>query len=219
MVRIFIGLALMAALAACAEHRDYLSAHYLDQYAESDPRPAQFHECHGFSCAVPSPVSLQPADWRRVRAIFMPPSKDAGSERRRIASAVALMQRLVGAQTGTSAHQWTHKDMMILPNLGDPTQLDCIDEAVNTWTYMRMMERDGLFRFNHVASLAFAGSPLDPNPRNAAVLQERDGTYYVLDPSLVDSGVAPPVLPLTAWLASWPPDLSAFDGGGLPGRK
>lgn len=209
----------MAALAACAENRDHLSAHYLDQYAEPDPRPVQFRECHGFSCAFPSRVSLRPANWRRVHAEFTPPAKDAATERRRIAAAVALMQRLVGAQTGTSAHQWTHKDMMILPNLGDPTQLDCIDEAVNTWTYMTMMERDGLFRFHHVASLAFAGSPVDPNPRNAAVLQERGGTYYVLDPSLVESGVAPPVLPLADWLESWPPDLARYDGAGLPSRK
>ncbi len=216
MLRIFTGLALMAVLAACAEPRDHLSAHYLDQYAESDPQPAHFRECHGFACAVPSRVSLRPADWRRVRAMFTPPAKDAATERRRIAAAVALMQRLVGAQTGTSAHQWTHSDMMILPNLGDPTQLDCIDEAVNTWTYMTMMERDGLFRFHRVASLAFAGSPVDPNPRNAAVLQERDSTYYVLDPSLVESGAVAPVLPLPAWLDSWPPDLSRFDSAGLP---
>jgi hypothetical protein len=216
MVRILTGLILMLVLAGCAEHRDQLSAHYLDQYAESGPRPEHFRECHGFSCAVVSRVSLAPAEWRRVRAMFTPPPKDAAAERRRIAAAVALMQRLVGAQTGTSAHQWTHKDMMILPNFGDATQLDCIDEAVNTWTYMTMMERDGLFRFHHVASLAFAGLPTDPNPRNAAVLQERGGTYYVLDPSLVDAGATVPVLPLAAWLDTWPPVMSHFDGAGLP---
>ena len=215
MVRIVTGLALMVALAACAEQRDHLSAHYLDQYAETDPRPADFRECHGFACAAPSRVSLRPPDWRRVRAMFVPPAKDAAAERRHIASAVALMQRLVGAQTGTAVHQWTHRDLMILPNLGDTSQLDCIDEAVNTWTYMTMMERDGLFRFHRVGTLAFAGSPADPNPRNAAVLQERGGAYYVLDPSLVDAGVVPPALPLEAWLDSWPPDLSRFDAAGL----
>ncbi|HWE77537.1 MAG TPA: hypothetical protein VG270_03355 [Pseudolabrys sp.] len=104
--------------------------------------------------------------------------------------------------------------MMILPNLGE-TQLGCIDEAVNTWTDMTMMGRGGLLRFHHVAPLAFAGSPIDPNPRNAAVLQEHGRAYYGLDPSLVDSGVAP-VLPLAAWLDSWPPELARFDGAGLP---
>ena len=88
------------------------------------------------------------------------------------------MQKLVGAQTGTAVHQWTHKDMDILPNRSDPTQLDCIDEAVNTWTYMTMMERSKLFRFHRVAQLSNAGTLTDP--RNTAVLQETGGGYFAL---------------------------------------
>jgi hypothetical protein len=127
------------------------------------------------------------------------------------------MQRLVGAQTGTAVHQWTHKDMVILPNRGDRTQLDCIDGAVNTWTYMTMMERGNLFRFHRVAQLSNAGSLTDP--RNTAVLQENGGGYYAIDPSIVDFGTPPPVIPLTAWLGSWPPDLSENDAQPKPDRK
>jgi hypothetical protein len=55
---------------------------------------------------------------------------------------------LSGDRPGTAAHQGTHRDKDILPpNLGDPTQLDCIDEAVNTWTYLTLMERSGLLHF------------------------------------------------------------------------
>jgi hypothetical protein len=99
--------------------------------------------------------------------------------------------------------------MKILPNLGDPTQLDCIDEAVNTWTYMTMMERSGLFRFHRVAQLSNAGSLADP--RNTAVVQEISGGYFAIDPALVDFGVPPPVLPLATWTGDWPPNLSADD--------
>src|SRR6185312_14772354 len=162
-------------------------------------------------------VVLRPADWRRVHAIFTPPAKDAATERRRIAAAIALMQRLVGAQTGTSAHQWTHKDMMILPNLGDPTQRDCIDEAVNTWTYMTMMERAGLLRFHTVAELGYAGLPTDTNPRNTAVLREKaGGALYAVDASLTDGGEPPYVMPLTVWAGDWPPPLSAIENAGRP---
>ena len=116
---------------------------------------------------------------------------------------------LVGSKTGTAVHQWTHKDSDILPNMSDPTQLDCIDESVNTWTYMTMMERGGLFRFHQVAKLSNAGSL--HNPRNTAVLKERNGDHYAVDPSLVDAGVPPPVLPLASWMTEWPPDLSKSD--------
>jgi hypothetical protein len=215
--RIVSSLAAALAVSACVSTGDNqtrsstsnLSSAYLDRYAQPSPTPASFTECHGFSCSVVSHVSLSPRQWRRVRAVFRPRAADAAAERRQIARAIAVMQRLVGAQTGTGVHQWTHKNKWIIPNLGDPTQLDCIDEAVNTWTYMTMMERDHMFRFHRVAELAYAGLPTDPNPRNAAVIQEKKtGAYYVIDPSLVNFAVPPPVMPLKIWAGSWPPKIS-----------
>ena len=203
----YLGVAL--AMSACAQDSHHLSSEYLERFAAPNPTPAEFIECHGFGCAEVSQVSLSRGEWQSVTAVFRPGAKDAHAERQQIAQAVALMQRLVGAKTGTGVHQWTHKNMMILPNGGDPTQLDCVDEAVNTWTYLTMMEKAGLFHFHKVAQLSYAGVPQDLNPRNTAVLQETGGEYFAIDPSLVDVGVPPPVMPLATWLGPWPPDLSA----------
>jgi hypothetical protein len=85
-----------------------------------------------------------------------------------------------------------HRDKDILPNLGDPTQLDCIDEAVNTWTYLTLMERSGLLHFHRVAKLPHAGSLIDP--RNTAVLQEIGGQYFAKP--------CPPYVPCS-WTASF----------------
>lgn len=212
--RIVGVLAAALLVSACASNSYNLSATYLDRYARPNPTPASFTECHGFSCSVISQVSLSPQQWQRVRAVFRPRAANAQAERRQIARAIALMQRLVGAQTGTAVPQWTHKNMLILPNLGDPTQLDCIDEAVNTWTYMTMMERDGFFRFHRVAELAYGGLPTDTNPRNAAVLQDKaTGEYFAIDPSLVDFAVPPPVMPLKVWLGPWPPKIAVSEAG------
>jgi hypothetical protein len=201
---------LIAALAvsACAQNTNPLNTTYLDRFAAPDPRREDITECHGFGCAVVSHASLSKDAWRRVVAVFQPPPKDPQAERQRIAHAVALVQLLVGEQTGTAAHQWTHKALLVLPNFGDMTQLDCIDEAVNTWTYLTLMERDNLFRFHRVAQLAHGGSLTDPDIRNTAVLQEIGGGYFAIDPSLVDAGVPPPIMPLATWLAPWPPDIS-----------
>ena len=204
--------AVVAALAvsACAQSgTNNLDATYLNRYARPNPTLTDIPVCHGFGCAVVSRASLSKQDWRRVAAEFRPQPKDAQDERRRVARAVAVMQLLVGEQTGTAVHQWTHKALLVLPNFGDTSQLDCVDEAVNTWTYMTMMERDGLLRFHHVPQqLSYAGSLSDPNIRNTAVLQEKSGGYFAIDPSLVDAGVPAPVMPLSAWLAPWPPAIS-----------
>jgi hypothetical protein len=212
-----LGLGAALAVSACAQNAVHQSTTFLDQYAETNPTPAHFRECHGFACRETSRISLSPGQWQQVGAVFKPRAPNARAERRQIAQAVTLVQRMAGAQSGTAVHQWTHKDMNILPNLSDPTQLDCIDEAVNTWTYMTMMEKSGFFHFHRVAQLSNAGSLHDP--RNTAVLQEINGDYYAIDPALVDFGTPPPVIPLTAWLTVWPPDLSTSDSRPLLGQK
>jgi hypothetical protein len=202
-------LVLAVTVSACAENTNHLNTHYLSLFATPEPTLADFTVCHGFGCTERSRASLTLADWHKVTAEFRPRAKDAKTERQQIARAVALMERLVGPQTGTAAHQWTHKDMLILPNMGDTTQLDCVDEAVNTWTYMTLMERGNLLHFHRVANLSNAGSLTDPNMRNTAVLQEKGGGYYAVDASLVDYSVPPLVIPLATWMGHWPPDLPA----------
>ncbi len=204
----WLGAAL--ALSACMQTGPNQSTTFLDLHAESNPTLASFRECHGFACAEQSRASLSAKQWQQVAAAFKPPAKDARAERRQIAQAVTVIRRAVGAQTGTGVHQWTHKDMIILPNVSDKTQLDCIDEAVNTWTYMTLMEKGRLLRFHRVAQLSNASSVT--GPRNTAVLQETGSSaYFAIDPSLVDFGELPPVIPLATWLGEWPPDLSQND--------
>jgi hypothetical protein len=194
------------ALSACAENTNHLNTLYLDRFAAPDAAPAQFTVCHGFGCSERTHASLGRDEWRRVAAVFSPRAKTAPAERQQIAHAVALVERMVGPQTGTDVPQWTHKNMLIFPNGGDTSQLDCIDEAVNTWTYMTMMERGGLLHFHRVAQLAAAGSFTDL--RNTAVVEEIGGGHYAIDASLVGGGEPPPVMPLAAWAGSWPPDLA-----------
>jgi hypothetical protein len=200
------------ALSACVTQNPHgLNTMYLDRYAGANPTPGSFTVCHGFSCTEKKAVSISSEQWRRVARTFEPRAKDARAERAQIARAVALMQGFAGAQTGTNVRQWTHRNLYVMPNLGDLTQLDCIDSAVNTWTYMTMMERNGMFRFHKVAQLSAAGSVTDPNVRNTAVLQQIDGGYYAVDASLVDHNEPPLVMPLSAWLGQWPPDASVIE--------
>lgn len=204
--RVLTRLSAALVVSACAGSDHNLQTLYLDQFANPNPTLSDFTVCHGFFCAERSPATISEEQWRRVTAIFKTRAKNARLERQQIARAVAMIQTIVGPQTGTNAHQWTHRNMLVLPNGGDLSQLDCIDTSVNTWTYMTLMERSGLFAFHRVAPLSYA--PL----RNTAVMQEINGGYFAIDASLVDVGVPPPVMPLAIWLgAAWPPDPAAFE--------
>src|SRR6476659_11073134 len=82
--RAVAALALPLMLAACLHDPHQLSSTYLDRYAEPNPVPADFRECHGFACSEFSRVSLSPHEWKRVTAVFSPRPRDAKAERRQI---------------------------------------------------------------------------------------------------------------------------------------
>jgi hypothetical protein len=185
---------------------------YLAAYAEANPTPGDFRACHAYGCKEETRIALSDAEWRRVRAAFEPTAATAGAERRQIAAAIAILEAEVGERTGTSAHQ--RREV----NVGDPTQLDCIDESVNTWTYLTMLERDGLIRLHRVGALAHGGSLIWMDMRNTAVLERKTtGTRYAVDPWLVDAAQPPPIFPLSIWLTSWPPHIP--DAEGTPSRS
>ena len=203
--RILRWLSVALAVSACAENANHLQTFYIDRFATPDPTLSGFTVCRGFYCTERLHATISEDQWRHVTALFMPRPKDARLERRQIVRGVALIGTIVGPQTGTDAHQWTHRNMYVFPNGGDLTQLDCVDTSVNTWTYMTLMERNGLFAFHRVAQLSYG--PL----RNTAVLQEINGGHFAIDASLVDVGVPPPIIPLATWLGSWPPDPAAIE--------
>jgi hypothetical protein len=91
-------------LAAC-QPRDPISDGFLQLYATKDPTYSNFYECHGYGCTITTRIALTDDEWQRVRAEFEPISADSRQERRQIANAVALFERLVGARTSMVAQQ------------------------------------------------------------------------------------------------------------------
>jgi len=213
---VLVGLLAAAALVSCRSPDNiHLSDAFLTQYATRDPTYDDFYECHGFGCTVVTHIGLSDAEWRQARAIFEPPPADPREERQRIAEAMALLQRDAGLRSGTFVHQWTRTGPRIHANPGhDPSQLDCIDEAVNTWTYLTMLAHAGALRFHTVEKLAYAGGLFEFRVpvRNTAVIRSiQSAEYFVVDPTLVDEGDPPPIFPLAIWAGAWPPAIPAND--------
>jgi hypothetical protein len=193
----------LLALGGCAPApSEYLTAH-----AEPHPTPRDFTVCQGYGCELETHIALSDAEWRRVRAAFEPAATSASGQRRQIAAAIAILEVEVGERTGTAAHQ--RREI----NRGGLSQLDCIDESVNTWTYLTMLDRDWLIRKHRVGGLVHSGSFIELSVHNAAVItRTTTGTPYAVDSTLVDAGEPPPIVPLSIWLASWPPQIPGRTG-------
>ena len=190
---ILVGLLLM--LSGCAAVDDPSKDNLLNSFGTRNPVRGDFFSCYGYGCKYRTRIALTEAEWQDVRADFDPPAEDAATERTQVAAAVARIERLVGQRTGTLVHQRDSR-----ANFGDPTQLDCVDDSVNTWTYLTMLAHYGLLRHHRVAGLAHRGTLLTLDFSNTAVIVQKDnGAAFAVDPWLGEAGVPPPVFSLELW--------------------
>jgi hypothetical protein len=197
-LNIWAGLGLLLSLSGCGSVGDRSDNYFLSNFAAPNPAPGNFFACYGYGCKYKAHVALTPEEWHDLEAEFNPAPEDAAAERTRVASAVARFERLVGRRTGTLVHQQDSRF-----NLGDPTQLDCVDDSVNTWTYLTILTRAGLLRYHSVVGLAHRGTLLTLDFSNTAVLVETaSGERFAVDPWLGEAGVPPPVIPLELWFSS-----------------
>ncbi len=197
-MNIWATIGLLLGLSGCASVYDPAGNNFLNSFARPDPAPGNFFACYGYGCKYKARIALTLEEWRDVQGEFDPAPEDAPAERKQVAAAVARFEQYVGRRTGTLVHQ---QDSRL--NFGDPTQLDCVDDSVNTWTYLTMLARSGLLRYHGVAGLAHRGTLLTLDFSNTAVLVEKDnGERFAIDPWLGEAGVPPPVIPLALWFTS-----------------
>jgi hypothetical protein len=121
---------------------------------KGNPRPSleMFAVCHDYGCASRTEVQLAPAEWQEIRDVFQPPPADAGEERERIKLAVARLELMTGRRAGTHGDKGGTLNAISLPG-----QMDCVDEAVTTTTYLVLLQEDGLIKLHRPETVAWRG--------------------------------------------------------------
>ncbi len=163
--------------------------------------PEHFSVCHGNSCRDITTLALDAAQRRTLAALFDKPPPDAASERARLATAIAAMERWVGARTGTD------RDLGgTFPGFGLPGQMDCIDESTNTTSYLTLFASRGWLRFHRVEPRMTRGFLPFAWPHTTAVIREiGTGRRYAVDSWFLDNGQPPFIVPLKIWRHGWKP--------------
>lgn len=168
----------------------------------TDPTPGNFSLCYDHHCAALDTLSLAPQEWQSVSRLFARQSSNPAVERKQIAQAIARLEQISGGHTGTANDKGGD-----LKGLGQDGQMDCIDESINTTTYLRMLEGSGLMRWHTVEDRATRGWFLQGWPHTTAVIRDkRSGQLYAVDSWFLDNGKPPFILPLEKWKDGWDPD-------------
>ena len=155
--------------------------------------------CYDFGCKSGAVVNLPVAEWREVAGWFSPAAPTPEQERQQIKQAIGWMEVLIGRHTPT------HKDLAFnLPasqeDLSDlfPGQQDCIDEAVNTTTYLRLLEQKGLLRHHTVIEQAYRKALFDQHWAGQ-VREIVSGKRYVVDSWFQPNGYLPVIQNSPDW--------------------
>ena len=163
--------------------------------------PAAFAICRGYGCGLRDLVGLDATARRDLRALFEPIPTDAAAERAAVARAVGLMEDVTGRALGT----WADKPRTPM-SLGDPSQLDCVDESINTSTVLHLLHREGLLRWHvpahPVRRYAFLGFGVH---YTAVLVEQSSGQAYAVDSWFHANGDPAEVLPLALWRNGWEP--------------
>jgi hypothetical protein len=175
---------------------------FLERYGEPNPDPQHLRLCHGYACRFVTPVALSPDEWSVTRALFEPAADSAAAERQQVGLAIAQLTVNAGRHAGIAVRQRRE-----LINRSDPSQLDCVDETVNTASYLMLLSRAGLLRWHRVGAPAHRGTLVTLDVANTPVLIETDsGRGFAVDTAFADPGLPPYIVPIETWLAAVIPE-------------
>ncbi|MBU1689453.1 MAG: hypothetical protein KJ958_14955 [Gammaproteobacteria bacterium] len=156
--------------------------------------------CHNYDCAVTAKVNLRAYQLRAARRLLLR-ATDAAEERKAISLMMGLFEVAAGRQTPT----WADKGRNVNDD-GVDGRMDCIDEAANTTTYLRLVEGRGWLKYHRVVE-SVKRAPLLVNDHWAArIVEQKTGQEFAVDSWFFDNGQPAFVVPLNEWLAGAEPD-------------
>ncbi|HTZ18249.1 MAG TPA: hypothetical protein VMB78_07395 [Dissulfurispiraceae bacterium] len=201
MIRILsLSFPVLAVLLSCAAIPQEDVGEYISHYGNPAPEPSHFALCYNHGCSGTLMVSLNSDQWNEARNVFQPPPENSKEERQRISLSIGVLETLAGKATGTGKFGG-------IKGWVPGNKFDCIDDAVNTGTYLYMLRNDGLIRFHELRGAAHRGFLIDGRwPHVATVIVEKEtGDAYVVDSWFLDNGNPAFVIPYSEWFAGWKP--------------
>lgn len=175
------------------------------RYVGEDPQRERFVVCQGYGCSDRMETGLSAGEWEQIEALFSPPAASAEEERERIERAIALFERIVGPKTGSDID----KAGATVISSNHTGQMDCLDETVNTSTYLTFLEAAGLLRHHYKDKALRRGYLIDGlwTHNTATVTERATGARYTVDSWFRKNGEPPVIIPVKEWLDGYfPPD-------------
>ena len=147
---------LAASLSGCVSGGgDDPRIHY-STFGSEPPSGNRITVCHAYTCKMKTPYTFSRQDIAEIDAVMRKVKRNdtPAEERRAVAYAIAYIDVKVGKKLGIK-----DRAGMQFSASGDPEQLDCVDVATNTTSYLLVMKANGLI--THHISLGDVGRAIN----------------------------------------------------------
>jgi hypothetical protein len=179
--------------------------HYVS-FGATPPQGNRVTVCHAYTCKEQTPYTFSRQDMAEISALMRKTKRTDTpfEERRAVAYAIAHIEVKIGTKLGIK-----DKAGMQFSASGDPEQLDCVDVATNTTSYLLVLQQNGLLKYHTVAmtqskeNLLKGFVQLNPVkywPHWSAILKETaNGQQWAVDRWPFDQGENPAVQKVEEW--------------------
>lgn len=170
--------------------------HY-SQFDADVPKGNTVTVCSAHGCRHKTEFTFSRRDIARIRAAMDRARRDGSpaGERQAIRKAIAWMEDRVGRETGTVADR-AGLDFL---GAGDPTQMDCVDEATNTTSYLSVLAANGLLRHHEVLRPMAKDAPLRWTHYFAVIRDKTTGQRWAVDSFMYANGREPIIMEAEEW--------------------
>ena len=187
-----------AILAGCSYGGSGPPAPHYSQFETEAPAGNTVTVCSAHGCRHKSRFTFSRRDIAQLRSIMNAAggSSSPTAERRAIGKAIAWIENRVGPETGT-AHDRASLDFL---GSGDPGQMDCVDEATNTTSYLTVLSENGLLRHHEILRPMAKDAPLLRWTHYFAVIRDKtSGQRWAVDSFMYANGHEPIIMEAEKW--------------------
>ena len=154
-----------------------------------------FSVCHGYDCTYRTKVTLSSKEESRIRNLLQKAGRSASDERKTLQTAVAIFE-----ERGTATIGVRDKPKMQFGKARIKGQMDCVDESINTDSFLRYLQSRGWLKHHTVVRRTTRGSFIDGRyPHWTAVIKDTSGQSWAVDSWYEAGGGLPDIMPLQEW--------------------
>lgn len=160
-----------------------------DLYEAFYPSFPKFYICSGHGCKYVNEVTLS-SEMKSQLSLLFKDIDSAENERIAIANAISYLETVIGNLTGTHIDK---KSLGVLSG-GSHGNMDCVDEALNSTTYLLLLEELKLLKYHESKKPDWKGGIFKWTHYAATFIDKETNVLWALDSGVEDNGGLPLII-------------------------